>query len=552
MAESRTAVGTSWSPTSALLWPFRRVAGNIRVTVVLSVFLICGSFAAAAAIQMRNDRLHAIAEAAAFDSRRAREIALDLAGVLDRYAAIGKAFATATSSAETSAAISESGGSALRNIAVLNAKGRLESELTGSPDNILPLSAETLWAARAGHTIASSRDGRSFAIAFPAGGHIVAVELDARALLPSASDEGALLSTLSGEIVALGREWRALPNAEAVALRDDIQTSRVVDVADGRRLIALHRVQGWPLAAGTASEVGEALDAWYGALPLYFFFIFGPALAGAGLAVVFVREFERRARTNEAMKSLRTTQPGEVKLLVRLADAERRASVAETVQREFLSHMSHELRTPLNAIIGFSEVIEHGVFGYHEKYSDYAHDISSAGRELHDKLFDILEFSELKASLHEFSAEPIDIVKTLQGLVDETAESARLAGIRLALTFPTAAQAIGDPRAVKRILGKLIANALQYSKRGSTLRLRVRNRAEFVIIDVRDQGLGFTADELEKAVEPFRRFDRRGAETGAGMGLTVASLLAEGMGGTLRLDSIEGEGTTVELWLPRA
>ncbi len=552
MAESRAAVGILWSPTNALLRPLRRVAGNIRVTVVLSVFLICGSFAAAAAIQMRNDRLHAIAEAAAFDSRRAREIALDLAGALDRYAAIGKAFATATSSAETSAAISESGGTALRNIAVLNSHGRLESELTGSPDNILPLSTDTLDAARTGRAVAPSRDGRSFAIVFSAGGHVVAVELDARALMPSASDEGALLSTLSGEIVALGREWRALPNAEAVALRDDIQTSRVVEVADGLRLIALHRVQGWPLAAGTASEVGEALGAWYGALPLYFFFIFGPALAGAGLAVVFVREFERRARTAQAMKTLRTTQPGEVKLLVRLADAERRASVAENAQREFLSHMSHELRTPLNAIIGFSEVIEHGVFGHHGKYSEYAHDIGSAGHELHDKIGDILEFSELKASLQEFSAEPIDVVEMLRGLVDETAASAQASGIRLSLTFPTAAHAIGDPRAMRRILGKLISNALQYSKPGSTLRLQVRNRSDFVVVDVRDQGLGFAPEELEKVGEPFRRFDRSGAETGAGMGLAVAVMLAEGMGGTLRLDSIEGEGTTAELWLPQA
>jgi len=123
--------------------------------------------------------------------------------------------------------------------------------------------------------------------------------------------------------------------------------------------------------------------------------------------------------------------------------------------------------------------------------------------------------------------------------------------VRLTLTFPTSAIAIGDPRAVHRVLAKLIDNALQYSKQGSTIRLQVRSRAEFVVIDVRDQGLGFAPDELEKLGEPFLRFDRAGAVTGTGMGIAVAKMLVDRMGGTLRIDSVQGEGTIAELWLPR-
>ena len=98
MAESRAAVGTAWSLPGFLSWPLRRVAGNIRITVALSVVLICGSFAAAAFIQMRNDRAHALSEAASFDNERAQELALDLGGELNRYAAIGTAFTNAASS----------------------------------------------------------------------------------------------------------------------------------------------------------------------------------------------------------------------------------------------------------------------------------------------------------------------------------------------------------------------------------------------------------------------------------------------------------------------
>jgi signal transduction histidine kinase len=551
MAQSRAATGTALSLTNALYWPVRQASRNIRFTVILSVILICGSFAAAATIQMRNDRANALAEAAAFDEQRAREISLDLAAALDRYVAMGTTFATAATTAETSAALSEAGGAALRNIAVLDIRGELQSELTGSPKGFLPLSPATLDAARDGHAIAASRDGKSFAIIFGAGPHIVAVELDAQALMPSASEEEALLTTLSGQVVALGQQWRALPAMDALALGDLVGDSRVVDVADGRRLIALRRVEGWPLAVGASSRVGEALDAWYGALPLYFFFIFGPGFAGAGLAVVFVREFERRARTAEAMRNLRATKPGEKRLLVRLAEAERRAVEAERSKREFMSHMSHELRTPLNAIIGFSEVIERGVFGSHAKYGEYARDIGVAGRELHDKIGDILDFVDLEARREPLALEAIDVVLVLRRLVDENAAKAHARGIRLTVALPAAATAHADALALRRILGNLLANALQYSMPGGAVRVQAKNADDAVVIVVQDQGVGFAPEELAKAGEPFRRFDRTGANTGTGLGLAIAMLLARRMGGNLRIAGKQGEGTIAELKLAK-
>ncbi|HUO92909.1 MAG TPA: HAMP domain-containing sensor histidine kinase [Rhizomicrobium sp.] len=551
MAESRAAVGTAGSLSNVLLWPVRRIAGNIRVTVALSVLLICGSFAAAAFIQMGNDRAHALSQAATFDDERAQELAVDLGGELDRYAAIGAAFTNAASSAETSAALSEAGGTALRNIAVLDLRGELQSEMTSAPKAFLPLSPDTLDAALAGRAVAASRDGRSFAIVFRSGTHIVAVELDAKALMPAAGEREALLATLSGEIVALGSEWRALPSVEALALGAVPQSSREIDVADGRRIVALRRVGNWPLAVAASSRVGEALDAWYGSLPLYFFVIFGPALAGAGLAVIFVREFERRARITVAANSLRATKPEDARLLVRLADAERRAVDAERSRKEFMAHMSHELRTPLNAIIGFSEVIERGVFGHHRKYSEYARDIGLAGRELHGKIGDILDYATLEGRKAARTPVAVDIVPIVRQVVDEAIPTARAKGIRLAVSLPTVAEASADPTSVHRILSNLLRNAMQYSPSGGTVRLQVKNIADAVMINVRDHGLGFSASELAHAGEAFRRFDRPGCTTGVGMGLAVAMRLARGMGGNLRLASAQGEGTTAELRLAK-
>jgi len=384
------------------------------------------------------------------------------------------------------------------------------------------------------------------------GPHIVAVELDAKALMPSAGERQALLATLSGEVVALGGEWHALPSLEALSLGNEHASSREIDVADGRRIVALRRVEGWPLAVAASSRVGEALDAWYGSLPLYFFVIFGPALAGAALAVIFVREFERRARTADAVKNLRTTKPEKIRLLVRLADAERRAVEAERARREFIGHMSHELRTPLNAIIGFSEVIERGVFGQHRKYSEYARDIGLAGRELHGKIGDILDFAHLEGRNKMPAKTAIDVVPVVRQVVDELAAAARSKGARFTVSLPTEAEALADSVALHRIISNLLRNALQYSPTGGTVRLQVKNIADAVMINVRDQGLGFSTLELARAGEAFCRFDRPGCTTGVGMGLAVAMRLARGMGGTLRLASVQGESTTVELRLSKA
>ena len=551
MAQSRTFTG----PVDALASPVQKSARagtrHIRIVVIISLLLIAGSFASAGAIQMRLDRMHAMTQAAAFDDRRAQEIATDLSSILDRYEALGTAFANAAPSAETSAALSEAGGRGLRNIAVLDDTGQLQFEMTGSPEGLLPLPPDTL--ASNARAVIPSATTHTMALVFRAGAHIVAMQIDPAALLPPASMEDSLVATPNGKVVALGADWNDVPAMAPLALDGAPSAARIVDVAGGARLISLRPVPGWPLSVGSSVAVGDALGAWYGALPLYLFFIFGPALAGAGLAVVFVREFERRARTAEAIRTLRATAPEDARLLVRLADAERRAIEAERSKTEFIAHMSHELRTPLNAIIGFSEVIEQGFFGRpgNPKYVEYAHDIAQAGRQLHDKIGDILEFADLEARRHLLAPAMIDAAGVLRMVIDENAVKARAAKIKLTVSIPGEAVAFADGAAVKRILGNLVANAIQYTPPNGSVRIQLRSEQRSVVIGVRDSGLGFSLDESAKAGEAFTRFDRPGATTGTGLGLATAMMLARRMGGVVRISGAPGEGALAELHLPK-
>jgi two-component system cell cycle sensor histidine kinase PleC len=314
------------------------------------------------------------------------------------------------------------------------------------------------------------------------------------------------------------------------------------------------KVPGWPLGVTTTLDEDSALGAWYGSLPLYLFVSLGPALVGAGLAALFVGEFERRARATQAIRSLRAVRPADARLLVRLADAERQAVEARRSKAEFIAHMSHELRTPLNAIIGFSEVIAHGFYGAvgHAKYVEYAHDIAAAGRGLHAKIGDILEFANVEAGRYPLAPIACDMHALAAECIADHAGRAFSRRIALDIVAAPPAHAHADPLAVKRILGCLLTNALSYTPEGGKVRIATRVEEGAVIASVQDDGNGFKPHEALAAGRAFRRFDRAGAETGAGLGLAIAMSLARRMGGAVRLASAPGDGTRAELRLPKA
>jgi two-component system cell cycle sensor histidine kinase PleC len=215
--------------------------------------------------------------------------------------------------------------------------------------------------------------------------------------------------------------------------------------------------------------------------------------------------------------------------------------------------MSHELRTPLNAIIGFSDVIERGFYGPvgHPKYVEYAHDINEAGHSLHNKIGDILEFANIEAGRYPLRPTVIDVSALVAQCVSEHEGRAFSRRIALHLGFTAVVEALADPLAVRRIVTNLLSNALLYTHEGGTVRLEVHEEEGAVVISVRDNGHGFTRAEAAAAGAPFKRFERPGAMTGVGMGLTIAMALARRMGGAIRIGSVPGEGTMAELRLPK-
>ncbi len=489
---------------AAIQWPFaRRVGRDIRFTVPLCIVLICGSFAATALLEMRLDRGHALALAQSFEQARAADLARAAGVTLDRYARMGAVFAA--SPEQYRAADLARAEPAIRDIAVWDASGAQQARLDATAQ---PLPRPVLTGAR---MVAPG------ALAFRQGRRVVAVLFDPASLMP-----GSARATLT-------------PAGETPA---------------GQAGVA---VPGWPVAVQTRIDEKATLAGWAGALPLYLFVILGPAVAGAWLAVLFVGSFERQAKAARAIRALKSMRPIEARLMVRLANAERGAMEALRSKAEFIAHMSHELRTPLNAVIGFSEIIADGLFGPagHPKYGEYARDIADAGKNLHAKIGDILEFANIEAGRFPLTEEAVELADAVGAAIEEHQGRAFSRRISLSLAFGEPGRVRADARALHRILSNLLTNALTYTAEGGIVRADVRFEEGAGVLSLSDSGAGFSPREARRLGKPFERFDRAGTVTGAGLGVAIAMELARRMGGAMRLAGESGPGATMELRLPR-
>jgi signal transduction histidine kinase len=239
----------------------------------------------------------------------------------------------------------------------------------------------------------------------------------------------------------------------------------------------------------------------------------------------------------------------------------RQIEAANKHKSEFLANMSHELRTPLNAIIGFSEVMLEGMFGeLNEKQQEYVKDIHSSGHHLLTLINDILDLSKIEAGRMELEFSDFDLGEMLEGAAMLVRERAGRHGLTLALDV---AEGIGDwvadERKVKQIVINLLSNAVKFTPAGGSVTLRARrvegsNGSHGALeIAVADTGVGIAPEEQALVFEEFRQAsgDTLRKSEGTGLGLSLAKRFVELHGGTIRVESEPGRGSTFAFTLPR-
>ncbi len=232
------------------------------------------------------------------------------------------------------------------------------------------------------------------------------------------------------------------------------------------------------------------------------------------------------------------------------------AERANHAKSAFLANMSHELRTPLNAIIGFSEIMEKGLFGElgNPQYKEYAEDIRRSASHLLSIISDILDLSKIEAGRMELHEEELDLATVVKSCQSMVMEAAATAGLALRASLPgDLPRLVADKRSVRQILLNLLSNAVKFTPEGGsvTIETRLESDGQLALV-VWDTGIGMSADDIEVVLQPFGQVESAHTRShdGTGLGLPITRSLAEMHGGSLTVESEVGKGTTITVRFP--
>jgi len=257
---------------------------------------------------------------------------------------------------------------------------------------------------------------------------------------------------------------------------------------------------------------------------------------------------------NEVLLHLRdvTAEEGRVETMLRSNAVAQQATDDKTL---FFAGVSHELRTPLNAIIGFSDMMRSRLFGpLPGKYAEYADLIHDSGQHMLDLIGDVLDMSKIEAGkyeLHYDNFDAADVIRSTAKMIRPAADQAEvMLSFKIDETDPLLIEA--DRKALRQILLNLLSNAIKFSHKGGTVVVAAKSVGDTLNLSVQDYGIGMSAEDVAKIGQPYQQASSATMieERGTGLGLALVKSLSELHGGRFTVASQEGEGTTVDVFLP--
>lgn len=224
---------------------------------------------------------------------------------------------------------------------------------------------------------------------------------------------------------------------------------------------------------------------------------------------------------------------------------------ADRLKDEFFALVSHELRTPLTSMLGYLDLMRDDDLS--DETMEFVDVIERNARRLQRVVGDLLFVARFEAGHIPLMESDVDLRVLCDEAIAAAFPAAESQGVRLQLDADRTAPLVADRDRLGQVIDNLVNNAIKFTPSGGEVMLRLRDRGDTLVIEVIDSGEGIDPDEIDNIFKRFYRSGRvvRKAVPGAGLGLTIVRSIVEAHGGTVRVESRLGRGSTFTVTLPR-
>lgn len=223
-------------------------------------------------------------------------------------------------------------------------------------------------------------------------------------------------------------------------------------------------------------------------------------------------------------------------------------------KNQLLGMAAHDLRNPLGIVAGVVEILlDEAADSMSGENRDLLSRVASSVEYMLELIDDMLDYSKIDAGRLELQLTPVDIADLLRQNLTFNTILASKKGISLRFENEGAAPLLNlDPRRIQQVLNNLISNALKFSNRGTSVTIILTTEAAAVTIAVADQGQGILAAELGNLFKPYSRTSTKSTagEKSTGLGLAIVRRIVEAHGGSIRVESEPGRGSTFYVSIP--